>query len=153
MYNEEKVRLEKLKIMSKKLFTEKESRILATNPNVKSVSSKGITYTDDFKRAFIAENEMGMFPREIFEAHGFDIEILGIERVKAAGKRWRAAYKKDGLDGLRDTRKGNSGRSSDKELSIEEKFARIKAENIVLKAENELLKKIDMIERGLKRKK
>lgn len=36
--------------MSKKLFTEKEIKILSKNPNVKSVSDKGITYTDEFKR-------------------------------------------------------------------------------------------------------
>lgn len=139
--------------MSKKLFTENEVRILATNPYVKSVSPKGITYTDEFKRVFIAEYEVGKSPREIFETHGFDIEILGIARVKASKKRWRAAYKKDGLDGLRDTRKGHSGRSMDKELSLEEQFARLKAENNLLKAENELLKKIEMAERRLKGKK
>ena len=53
--------------MSKKIFTEKEIEILSNNPYVKSVSSKGITYTDEFKRYFIAENEKGKLPREIFE--------------------------------------------------------------------------------------
>ena len=43
--------------MSKKLFTEKEIQILSKNPYVKSVSEKGITYTDEFKRIFIEENE------------------------------------------------------------------------------------------------
>ena len=73
--------------------------------------------------------------------------------LRAAGKRWRAAYKKDGISGLHDTRKDNSGRPSEKELSIEEKYERLKAQNNLLKAENELLKKIDMLERGLRRKK
>ncbi|WP_408631316.1 IS3 family transposase, partial [Marinisporobacter balticus] len=117
------------------------------NQYVKKVSIKGITYTDEFKRVFIVENDNGKFPREIFEEHGFDINILGIERVKAAGKRWRAAYRKNGICGLQDTRKENSGRPSEKELSIEEKYTRLKAQNNLLKAENELLKKIDMMER------
>jgi transposase len=139
--------------MSKKTFTEKEIKVLSTNPYVKSVSSLGITYTDEFKRYFIAENENGKSARQIFEESGFEIEIIGIDRVKASGKRWRAAYREDGIAGLQDTRKGNSGRPSDKELSLEEKYARLEAQNNLLKAENELLKKIDMAERGVKGKK
>ena len=138
--------------MSKKVFTEKEIKILSGNPYVKSVSSKGITYTDEFKQIFIAENEKGKFPREIFEECGFDIDIIGIKRVESSGKRWRAAYRKDGIVGLKDSRKENSGRPSEKELSLEEKYARLEVQNNLLKAENELLKKIRFVERGLRRK-
>lgn len=139
--------------MSNKLFTEKEIKVLSRNPYVKSVSSKGITYTDEFKRMFIVENDKGKFPREIFIECGFDINILGMDRVKSAGKRWRAAYRTNGVAGLQDTRKGNSGRPSEKELSLEEKYARLEAQNHLLKAENELLKKLEMMERGLRKKK
>jgi hypothetical protein len=141
------------KKMSKKIFTEKEITSLSKNPYVKSVSSKGITYTDEFKRHFIAENENGKLPRMIFEECGFDTEIVGMERVKAAGKRWRAAYREYGIDGLKDTRKVNSGRPRERELSLEEKNDRLEAQINLLKAENELLKKIDLAERRLKGKK
>ncbi|PEY32109.1 hypothetical protein CN354_22180 [Bacillus cereus] len=40
--------------MSKKVFTEKEMKRLSFNQYVKSVSSKSITYTDEFKRIFMA---------------------------------------------------------------------------------------------------
>ncbi|TYR95339.1 IS3 family transposase, partial [Rossellomorea vietnamensis] len=50
-------------IMSKKTFTEKEIKQLSNNPFVKAVSAKGITYTDEFKRLFIAEKEKGKFSR------------------------------------------------------------------------------------------
>ena len=139
--------------MSNKIFTQKEIDMLSNNPHVKNVSTKGITYSDEFRRIFIAENEKGNFPREIFENHGFDINILGMERVKSSGKRWRAAYKKDSVSGLTDTRKGHSGRPNKKELSTEEKYERLKAQNNLLKAEIELLKKIHILERGLRRKK
>lgn len=139
--------------MSNKLFTKEEVKILSKNKYVKNVSDKSITYTDEFKSIFIAENEKGKFPREIFEEFGFDINILGVERVKSCGKRWRAAFKKDGVCGLTDTRKLNSGRPSKKELTIEEKYERLKAHNNLLKAENELLKKIQYLERGLSNKK
>jgi transposase len=139
--------------MSKKVFTEKEIKLLSNNPYVKSVSPKGITYTDDFKRIFIAENEKGKLPREIFEECGFDIDIIGIQRVKASGNRWRDAYQENGIDGLKDNRPGNSGRPIERELSLEEKYARLEAQNNLLKAENELLKKIQVLERRMKRNK
>lgn len=138
--------------MSKKIFTEKEIKTLSKNPYVKSVTSKGITYTDEFKELFIAQNKQGKTPREIFKKCGFDEEIIGIKRIEASGKRWREAFRKNGVLGLRDTRPGNSGRPRESELSIEEKYARLEAENNLLKAENELLKKIRFAERGLKKK-
>ncbi|MBD3107569.1 IS3 family transposase, partial [Bacillus sp. AGMB 02131] len=60
--------------MSTKTFTEKEINALSRNPYVKSVGSKGITYTEEFKLLFIAENDKGKFPRQIFEECGFDVE-------------------------------------------------------------------------------
>nr|WP_233201479.1 IS3 family transposase [Sporosarcina sp. P13] len=127
--------------MTKLLFTKKEQDQLKCNPNVKAVSEKGITYSDEFKRHFIAEYEKGKLPGEIFEEAGLDVELIGKERVHSASKRWRAAYYKDGVKGLQDTRKDNSGRPSERELTLEEKIARLEAKNRLLSAENELLKK------------
>lgn len=42
--------------MTKKLFIEREIQILSNNLYVKSVSQKGITYTEEFKHIFIEEN-------------------------------------------------------------------------------------------------
>lgn len=137
--------------MSIKDFTEKEIEILSRNCYIKAVSKKSITYTDEFKRIFIASYENGKQPKVIFEENGFDTDIIGMERVKSSSRRWRIAYKKDGIDGLCDTRKLTSGRPINNELSIEEKYARLQAQNNFLKAENELLKKIDMMERRLLR--
>lgn len=63
--------------MTKKLFTEREIQILSNNLYVKSVSQKGITYTEEFKHIFIEENEKGKLPRNIFEECGFDIDMIG----------------------------------------------------------------------------
>lgn len=139
--------------MSNKLFSKEHIEILSKNKYVKKISDKAITYTDEFKNIFITENELGKFPREIFEECGFDIDILGMKRVESSGKRWRAAYRNEGVLGLQDTRKDNSGRPKEKDLSIEEKYERLKAQNNLLKAENELLKKLDMLERKMIRKK
>jgi transposase-like protein len=139
--------------MNKKLLTDKEIKILAKNPYVKEVSTKAITYTEEFKRIFVEEYEKGKLPRAIFEECGFDIEMVGMDRVRNSSTRWRRAYDKEGLLGLRDSRAGSSGRSRSRELSADEKVSRLEAENNLLKAENELLKKIRFAERGLKKKK
>ncbi|BCA36931.1 hypothetical protein BwiPL1_53130 (plasmid) [Bacillus wiedmannii] len=97
--------------MTKKLFTEREIQILSNNLYVKSVSQKGITYTEEFKHVFIEENEKGKLPRNIFEECGFDIDMIGMKRGMSSGSRWRAAYRKNGVLGLRDTRIENAGRT------------------------------------------
>ena len=139
--------------MSKKLFTEEEIIILKQNKYVKKVTSKGITYTDEFKRIFIDENTNGKFPRQIFEENDFSIEILGMKRIESAGKRWRSAFRRNGVSQLQDNRKFNTGRPSEKDLSIEEKYEKLQAKIKLLEAENELLKKLEMIEKGVKVKK
>ncbi len=136
--------------MSKKLFTSEEVKVLSRNKYIKNITSKGITYTDEFKRIFISENINGKLPRQIFEEYGFDIDILGIHRVHSSAKRWRNAYEKEGILGLSDTRKVSSGRLRTKDLSLEEKYARLEAEMKLLKAENELLKKLE--KQALKKK-
>lgn len=138
--------------MTKKLFTDREIQILSNNLYVKSVSQKGITYTEEFKHIFIEENEKGKLPRNIFEECGFDIDMIGMKRVMSSGCRWRAAYRKNSVLGLRDTRIENAGRTLERELTLEEKYARLEAERNLLKAENELLKKIKLMEGRMRRK-
>ncbi|MEG2058060.1 MAG: IS3 family transposase, partial [Romboutsia sp.] len=88
--------------MSKKLFTVQEIELLSKNKYVKNVSQKGITYTDEFKHIFITENENGKLPRQVFEECGFDIDIIGIKRVKSSANRWRTSYKYGGATRLQD---------------------------------------------------
>jgi len=142
--------METEKIMSKKIFTEKEIKQLSTNKYVKSVSTKGITYTDEFKHIFINEKEKENLTRNIFEQCGFDVEVLGMDRVYSASKRWKKAYKMNGIIGLRDTRAENSGRPIERDRTMEEKNACLEAQINLLKAENELLKKIRLAERGMR---
>jgi len=137
--------------MSVKEFTESEVYILSNNIYIKKVSAKAITYSDEFKRIFIEESEKGKTSGTIFREHGFDTKMLGEDRYNGASRRWRNSYKRNGILGLKDTRKCNSGRPLERELSIGEKYKRVKALNNLLKAENELLKKIQLAERRLVR--
>jgi hypothetical protein len=75
-----------------------------------------------------------------------------IHRVRGAEKRWRATYRKEGITGLQDTCKGNSWRPSEKELPLAEKYERLQTQNNFPKAENELLKKLEMVEGKIRKK-
>lgn len=132
--------------MTKNYLTPIQQNMLKKNPYLKAVSNKAISYTDEFKRLFITENEFGRFPREMFEEAGFDIEMLGMTRIHKAAARWKITYKKQGITGLEYSRKNNSGRPLERDLSLEEKYARLEEKTRLLEAENELLKKLDLLE-------
>ena len=139
--------------MSKNTFTEQEILELSKNKYIKNVTSKGITYSNEFKLQFIAEYETGKTSRRIFEDAGFDVNIIGFKRIDSASLRWRNAYKKKGVLGLEDTRALNSGRTLNRELTIEEVLAKKDAEIEYLKAELELIKKLELQERQVINKK
>ena len=139
--------------MTKKIFKEHEILELSKNKYVKNVTSKGITYTNEFKLQFIAEYKDGKNSRKIFEDAGFDIEMIGVKRIDSASLRWRNAYKDKGVLGLDDTRSLNSGRTLNRELTIEEVLAKKDAEIAYLKSELELIKKLELQERQVINKK
>lgn len=136
--------------MDKKTFTDAEIKKLLDNPYVEAVTSSIITYTDEFKRIFIAQDRDGKLPREIFRENGFDVDLIGGARIKKAAYRWRKAYKEQGLDGLSDSRKFPKEKRNKRGLTLGEQNKKLEAQIQLLKAENELLKKLDMLERGLK---
>src|SRR5699024_5610008 len=70
-----------------------------------------------------------------------------------ASRRWRMAYKDKGVLGLEDTRTLNSGRTLNRELTIEDIIAKKDAEIEYLKAELELIKKLELQERQVINKK
>lgn len=126
-------------------FTDKQVIELAKNPNVKHVSIKGITYQESFKEHFLEANAQGKLTKEIFMESGFDIEVLGNDRVSSSGKRWRKQNKR--LEGVKDTRKGGSGRPRTKHLTQEEIILRQKVEIKYLKQERDFLLELKRLER------
>jgi len=139
--------------MSKKIFSNKEIKELSINKYLKNVTEKGITYTNEFKLLFIAEYEMGKTSRQIFEDSGFDVDVIGIKRVQSASLRWRKSYKDKGVLGIEDTRTLKSGRTLNRELTMDEILAKKDAEIEYLKAELELVKKLEASERQVKNSK
>ena len=134
--------------MSKLIFTNSQVKKLSKNKWIKNISNKAITYTDKFKIKLVKECEnYKKFPRDVFKDCGIDPEIIGKRRIEMAAYRWRKQYKKIG--NITYTRKGASGRPLERELSDKEKLKRAEAKIKLLEAENELLKKNEMIELGL----
>lgn len=134
--------------MSNIVFTDIEVKKLKKNKYVKQVSNKSITYTNEFKEKVVFETEnYKKFPRQVFEECGFDADLIGMKRIEDSAYRWRKQYKENGE--LKDNRKINPGRPLKRELSDAEKLQRAEAKIKLLEAENELLKKNDMIQRGI----
>jgi hypothetical protein len=131
-------------------FTDEQVLKLSRNPNVKKVSNKSITYQEAFKEHFIEANRNGKSTREIFIESGFEVEVLGVDRVDSCGKRWRVQSNR--LEGLKDTRKGGSGRPRTKHLSQDEIIERQKAEIEYLKQERNFLLELKRLERQAIRK-
>lgn len=136
--------------MSNKVFTDNELKKLKLNKYVKNVTNKGITYSNEFKVIVISELDKGTLAKDIFLNNGFDIDILGISRINAACSRWKTAYNQKGTLGLEDTRTNNSGRSRNKELTTEEQLENANLKIELLQMENDLLKKVEKIERQVK---
>lgn len=111
--------------MSKKLFSKEEIEILSKNKYVKKVSEKEITYTDEFKRTFIADNTKGKFPRDIFTKCSFDINVIGLKIIQSSGRKWHLAFRRNGVEQLQDTRKYNTRRPTEKELSLKAKYEKL----------------------------
>lgn len=134
--------------ISKIILTDLQVKKLSKNQWIKNISNKGITYTDEFKIKVVKECEgFKKFARDVFSECGIDPEIVGIGRIHNSIKRWREQYKNTAE--IADTRTTKSGRKLERELSEGEKLKRAEARIRLLEAENELLKKNEMIELGL----
>lgn len=127
--------------MSQILFDDEAIQLLGRNPYVKRASQKAITYADEFKEKFMQEYEDGKYPAQIFRDAGFDVDMLGKERIMNFKKRCKKMVVREA--GFTDTRKANSGRPTTREFSLEEQLERLKHKIKYLEQENEFLKKIE----------
>ena len=134
--------------MSKILFTDVQVKKLSKNKWIKNITNKGITYTDEFKYKLVKECEnYKKFPQDVFRECGIDPEIVGKKRIECSAYRWRKQINSTGE--ISDTRTTKSGNTIKRELSDKEKLKRAEAKIKLLEAENELLKKNELIEMGI----
>lgn len=134
--------------MSKILFTDVQVKKLSKNKWIKNITNKGITYTNEFKYKLVKEcKNYNKFPQDVFRECGIDPEIVGKKRIECSAYRWRKQINSTGE--IIDTRTTKSGNTIKRELSDKEKLKRAEAKIKLLEAENELLKKNELIEMGI----
>lgn len=134
--------------MGIKYFTEEEIEYLSSNIYVESVNEKQITYTIEFKQFFVREYMNGKGPTLIFESVGLYKQILGAKRIEKATSRWMKAYENGTLD-VSATLLNRHPVLKAKNITDKELIRRQEAKIKLLELEVELLKKIDLKERGL----
>lgn len=139
--------------MAERIFDPETRAKLLRNKNVLKVGETQITYSPDFKvlavHAYLVERKP---PFRIFLDAGFDLDLIGRESPRHCLKDWRAVYHQRGEEGLRNDQRGrhSAGRpTAEPALTVEEKLRRAEAKIRYLEKENELLKKLDAIERGV----
>ena len=135
-------------MMGIKYFTEEEIEYLSSNIYVESVNEKQITYTIEFKQFFVREYMNGKGPTLIFESVGLYKRILGAKRIEKATSRWMKAYENGTLD-VSATLLNRHPVLKAKNITDKEMIRRQEAKIKLLELEVELLKKIDLKERGL----
>ena len=124
-------------------FTEEQVEMLNANPYVKKCSCKEITYSEEFKELFYKEYCNGKAPSRIFRECGFDISVIGQNRVDKFVSRIKKNANRP--ERFADTRKGSSGRPRTRELSLEEQLEYLKHKNEILQQENSFLKSVQFL--------
>lgn len=135
--------------MNRRTFIPDQIRQLEANLHVVSVSDCTIQYKGEFKIHAVRENLASKRLIQIFEESGFDLDMIG---SKEALKRWRKTYRIYGEEGLLNERRGKSnlGGRPKKDDSVKRRLARAEARIKYLTAENELLRKLEALEREAK---
>lgn len=131
--------------MSKIDYTSEQIAQMLRNPNVLKCSEKAITYSKEFKVQAVKRNKEGVSANRIFEAAGFDRNIIGKNKPQALLGSWRKIYNIKGEESLRiETRGkgGGGGRPKTKNISEAERLEMLEAKVEYLKAENDFLKKL-----------
>ena len=123
-------------------FTDEQVSLLRSNPWVKSVTPKYVSFTKEFMEEFIDLHSKGLTRYEIFESHGLPVEVIGKERIKTTTDNW-IAKSNSGIK-LSDEKKG---RPMTRSLTQEEIIARQQAKIEMLQQENDFLRQIRRLER------
>ena len=137
--------------MSRQCFTEEQINLLRQNPYVYSITGSRLVFTKTFKEEFLEAYNKGQVPRDILEAHGFDLSILGDRRIWSISEHIRAEYRKYGEfhQGYRrrnsSESSGESSASTAESLSDKDELKQLRNEVEYMKQEIEFLKKISSI--------
>ena len=120
-------------------FTKEDKAILESNPNIQAVLSNQVLYTQRFKEDAIKEYESGKSANHIFEEAGINTSILSKNPDYASKilSKWRNANRK----------KINIHYPTKKIKNKDSAYQKLLKRNEYLEAENELLKKLQILNR------
>lgn len=124
-------------------FTDEQVSMLRSNPWVKSVTPKYVSFTKEFMEEFIALHSEGQTRYEIFESHGLPVDVMGKKTIKKTTDNWIEKANKS--IALSDEKRG--GRPRTRDLTQEEIIARQQAKIEMLQQENDFLRQIRRLER------
>ena len=83
--------------MKKGLFTEEELKYLNSLNVILRADPLRLTYSQEFKKDFIARLKAGERPKAIFESVGLYVSLIGYKRIERASAHWQEADAKDAL--------------------------------------------------------
>lgn len=135
--------------MKNNIFTNEQIESLVRNKYVSKVTDSSIIFTEEFKKEYVRERNNGIEPRAIYKKYDIDYNILGNYRIKSNDSRFMTqSTRMEKFD-----RKKGSGRPRKREFSNDqEELEFLRNELEYTKQENLFLKKLEQLERRVKRK-
>lgn len=91
-------------------FNEEQMEALNANPNVKKVTTKALSYSDDFKKVAYRKAKRGVKTSVIFSDAGFDVKALGIKRMHNFISRLKLKKRNKFVDKRGCTKKSKKGK-------------------------------------------
>lgn len=77
----------------RKILTNEQIKMLSRNKNVSRAGSKSVRYRRDFKMWALGQyNDEGLSAVGIFEAAGFDLNVIGIRKPNKLMHQWNEAF-------------------------------------------------------------
>lgn len=118
-------------------FTREEKELLENNPNIQAVLSTQVLYTKEFKEKAVKEYEKGKSANQIFQEAGINTTILSKQYDYASKtiSKWRNANKE----------RINIHNPKKKTNTKDSAYQKLLKRNEYLEAENEFLKKLQML--------
>ena len=114
-------------------LSKEQIRLLEENKYIEKVSTTTISYSEEFKKEFMKRYLEGIKPKKIIKELGLDSLVLGKDRIKNITKRCKEYARREYK--YSDLRKNETYKEARDELK------KLKHEVLILRAENEYLKK------------
>ena len=135
-----------------KKFTREQIELLAANPFTSKVDFHHISFTLEFQNIFLTRYEQGETSREIFSDLGYDIAILGNDRVYGYPRTlYRRLENGQGLtENIKQDQIGSPNNADFNTLPSQQSVAAMQRELIYLRQQVEFLKKITELDNDKK---